>query len=124
MQSQFSRQELYDLALAQPMRDMAATMNLSDVGLAKIFKKANIPVPARRYRLSSVTGCAPSHRSSPFARGRADSNFSAKTNGYSVETLKRARLRIVAAASSNSIFAVICRRVENAIPSWHLLTWL
>jgi hypothetical protein len=47
------------------MRDLAATMNLSDAGLAKISKKANIPVPARGYRLSSVTGGSPSQRSQP-----------------------------------------------------------
>jgi hypothetical protein len=47
MPRQFSRKELYDLAWAEPMRDLAAKLGLSDVGLAKIFKKAAIPFPPR-----------------------------------------------------------------------------
>jgi len=49
MKRQFSRQQLYELVWSQPMRTVAATMGISDVALAKMCRKANIPVPPRRF---------------------------------------------------------------------------
>lgn len=44
---QYSRKELYDLAWAEPMRDIAGRLGLSDVGLVKTYKKADVPFPPR-----------------------------------------------------------------------------
>jgi integrase len=44
-----SRQELYDLIWSQPMSRLAARLGISDVGLGKVCRRANIPVPARGY---------------------------------------------------------------------------
>lgn len=46
---QFSRQQLYDLVWSSPMLSVAKTVGLSDVGLAKACKKADIPIPPRGY---------------------------------------------------------------------------
>src|SRR5262249_11830303 len=56
MPQQFSRAELYDLAWEEPMRDLAAKFGLSDVGLAKIYKKAAIPFPQRGYWAKKRSG--------------------------------------------------------------------
>lgn len=56
MPRQISRKDLYDLAWAQPVRDIAATFGISDVGLAKHCKKANIPLPPRGYWAKKRSG--------------------------------------------------------------------
>jgi len=45
----FTRQELYDLVWAEPMRSLAQRFSISDRGLAKICAAGNIPVPSRGY---------------------------------------------------------------------------
>jgi len=45
----FTREELYDLVWSEPMRTVAERFSISDVGLAKACKNANIPVPPRGY---------------------------------------------------------------------------
>jgi DNA-binding transcriptional regulator YbjK len=45
----FTRQELYNLVWSEPMRDIAARYQISDVGLAKACRNASIPVPPRGY---------------------------------------------------------------------------
>ena len=45
MPRQFTRAELYDLVWADPMRDVAKRLGLSDVGLRKICVRAQIPLP-------------------------------------------------------------------------------
>jgi hypothetical protein len=44
-----TRQALYDLVWARPMRTVAAELGLSDVGLKKACARADIPVPHRGY---------------------------------------------------------------------------
>lgn len=44
---QISREDLYDRVWREPMRTIAPTLRLSDVGLRKICVKAHIPVPER-----------------------------------------------------------------------------
>jgi hypothetical protein len=46
---EFTRQELYDLVWSEPMKTLAARFDISDVGLAKACRGANIPVPERGY---------------------------------------------------------------------------
>ncbi|WP_072377335.1 hypothetical protein [Hyphomicrobium sp. NDB2Meth4] len=45
----FARQELYNLVWSEPMRDIAARFQISDVGLAKACRNAAIPVPPRGF---------------------------------------------------------------------------
>lgn len=49
MSDTFTRQELYDLVWAEPMSILAKRFKISDVGLAKACKRANIPRPPRGY---------------------------------------------------------------------------
>ncbi len=44
-----SREELYEQVWSQPMSKLAKNYELSDVGLAKICKKLEIPIPERGY---------------------------------------------------------------------------
>ena len=44
---QISREDLYDRVWREPMRTIAPTLGLSDVGLRKVCVKAHIPVPER-----------------------------------------------------------------------------
>lgn len=49
MTHRFSRQELHDLAWSEPMRNLAKRLEISDTGLAKACKRADIPRPPRGY---------------------------------------------------------------------------
>jgi len=49
MPKKFTRQQLYDLAWTQPTRTVAAEIGISDVALAKICRKADVPIPPRGY---------------------------------------------------------------------------
>ena len=42
-----TREQLYDLVWTKPIRTLAAEYGLSDVGLAKLCKRHNVPTPAR-----------------------------------------------------------------------------
>jgi len=44
-----TRQELYEQVWSEPIVHLSKFYNLSDVGLSKICKKMNIPVPGRGY---------------------------------------------------------------------------
>ena len=56
MSHTFTRQELFDLVWAEPMRTLAGRFELSDVGLAKACKKADIPRPPRGYWAKLAAG--------------------------------------------------------------------
>ena len=45
----FSREALYELVWSESTRTLAARFGISDVGLAKACKRANIPTPDRGY---------------------------------------------------------------------------
>jgi hypothetical protein len=47
MQQIFSRQALFDRVWSEPIRDVAATLTLSDVALAKVCRQYDIPIPWR-----------------------------------------------------------------------------
>lgn len=49
MAKTFTRKELYELVWSTPMKTLAASFGLSDVGLAKACRKADIPLPERGY---------------------------------------------------------------------------
>jgi ATP-binding cassette subfamily B protein len=49
MSHEFTRQELYDLVWSEPMQKLAKRFGLSDVGLAKACRSADIPRPGRGY---------------------------------------------------------------------------
>ena len=44
-----TREELYELVWSEPMHALAPWFGISDVGLAKICRKMNIPLPGRGY---------------------------------------------------------------------------
>lgn len=43
----FTRRQLYDLVWAEPKTQLAKRLGLSDVGLAKACRKADVPIPER-----------------------------------------------------------------------------
>jgi len=49
MRHEFTRQELYDLVWAEPLSKLGPRLGISDVGLAKACRRADIPVPERGY---------------------------------------------------------------------------
>ncbi len=51
-----TRRELYDLVWSVPMRLLAQRYDISDVGLAKICKRMDIPVPSRGYWAKQQAG--------------------------------------------------------------------
>jgi hypothetical protein len=55
----FTRKELYKQVWNTPMRRLAAEYGLSDVGLAKICKKHDIPKPTRGYWAQVKAGRKP-----------------------------------------------------------------
>lgn len=56
MTHKFTRQQLYDLVWAEPMKSLAARHGLSDTGLAKACKNADIPRPPRGYWAKLAAG--------------------------------------------------------------------
>ena len=54
-----TRKQLYDLVWAEPMRRLATRYGISDVGLAKICRKHDIPRPPRGYWAKKEFGKAP-----------------------------------------------------------------
>ena len=52
----FTRRELYDLVWLEPMQRLAERFGMSDTGLAKICKGANIPRPPRGYWAKLAAG--------------------------------------------------------------------
>lgn len=65
MSERLSRQELYDLVWAQPLRSLSARFGISDVALKKTCAKAQIPTPERGYWASKDAGKKVSKRSLP-----------------------------------------------------------
>jgi len=51
-----TRKELYDRVWAGPIQKLSKEYGLSDVGLAKICHRYNIPVPPRGYWAKQQTG--------------------------------------------------------------------
>lgn len=51
--------QLYDLVWSRPMRDIAAEVGMSDVGLAKFFRSRGIVVPPRGWWAKKAAGKAP-----------------------------------------------------------------
>ena len=44
-----TRRELYDLVWSKPLRDVAADLGISDVGLAKVCERHRVPRPEQGY---------------------------------------------------------------------------
>ena len=44
-----TREELYEAVWSEPIHQLSKALGISDVGLAKICKKLNVPVPGRGY---------------------------------------------------------------------------
>lgn len=59
MATKFTRQALYDLLWSKPKTVVAAELGLSDVGLGKICREANIPIPPRGYWARITAGQKP-----------------------------------------------------------------
>jgi hypothetical protein len=55
-----NRETLYELIWSRPMSEAAKQYGLSDVGLAKICRRLNIPIPGRGYWAKKEAGRAPS----------------------------------------------------------------
>ena len=49
MSTSLTRKELYNLVWSEPISVLSKKFNISDVGLAKVCKRANIPIPPRGY---------------------------------------------------------------------------
>lgn len=53
-----TREDLYERVWTLPMRRLAAEFGISDVGLAKVCKRLNVPVPGRGYWAQVEAGAA------------------------------------------------------------------
>jgi hypothetical protein len=54
----FRREHLYKLAWTSPVSEIAARLGVSDVALAKVCRRAGIPIPGRGYWQRSESGQA------------------------------------------------------------------
>lgn len=68
MATKFTRQALYDLLWTKPKTAVAAELGLSDVGLGKLCREADIPIPPRGYWARVAAGQTPPRMALP-ARG-------------------------------------------------------
>jgi hypothetical protein len=51
-----TRRELYDLVWSEPIRALAPRLEISDVGLAKVCRRSDIPIPPRGYWAKTAVG--------------------------------------------------------------------
>lgn len=51
-----TRQQLFSMVWGEPVKSVAARLRLSDVGLAKLCRRNNIPLPARGYWAKRLAG--------------------------------------------------------------------
>lgn len=65
MAHHFTRQELYGLVWSEPMSTLGPTLGISGVGLAKVCRRADIPVPERGYWARLHAGKDVARRSLP-----------------------------------------------------------
>jgi hypothetical protein len=73
MGREFTRKELFDLVWREPLRSMAKALQISDVRLAKICRRANIPLPGLGYWNKKAVGKArPQPSLPPRGLGQAD----------------------------------------------------
>jgi hypothetical protein len=70
-----TREELYKRIWEKPVRQVAEELGISDVGLAKICKKHNIPSPYRGYWARAESGRKPKPTSLPKAKEDAPSEI-------------------------------------------------
>jgi hypothetical protein len=68
-----TRAELHEKVWATPMRTLAKEFGLSDVGLAKVCRKHNIPVPPVGYSRRKETGYKVSRYSLPASKDGQES---------------------------------------------------
>jgi hypothetical protein len=54
--SRYNREEIYEEIWSEPTQHVARRYNLSDVGLAKVCRKLNIPRPGRGYWAKKAAG--------------------------------------------------------------------
>lgn len=52
----YNREEIYEAIWAEPIQHVAKRYNISDVGLAKVCRKLNIPRPGRGYWAIKAAG--------------------------------------------------------------------
>lgn len=67
-----SRTELYELVWAEPMTKVAPRFGLSDVGLAKVCKRCNIPRPPVGYWAQKQVGKEPKRKPLPKSENEVD----------------------------------------------------
>lgn len=67
-----TREELYEQVWAHPMRELAQEYGLSDVGLAKICRRLDVPLPGRGYWAKKDAGRAPARPALPEARANME----------------------------------------------------
>lgn len=67
----FTRRQLYVLVWATPSHSLSVQYDISDVGLAKICRRANVPTPPRGYWAKRETGIPVGHPRLP-AAGNVD----------------------------------------------------
>jgi len=60
--SRYDREKIYQEIWSEPIQHVAKKYNLSDVGLAKVCKKLNIPRPGRGYWAIKAAGKTTSKR--------------------------------------------------------------
>jgi len=54
----FRREDLYRLVWTSPLSEIAARLGVSDVGLAKLCRRAGVPIPGRGYWARTEAGQA------------------------------------------------------------------
>jgi hypothetical protein len=70
-----NRRELYDLVWSEPLRHLAPRLGLSDVGLAKLCDRLEIPRPAMGYWVAQLHGRGSNRPELPRAQNADDENF-------------------------------------------------
>jgi hypothetical protein len=70
-----TREELYEAVRLEPMRTLAKRYGVSDVALAKICRRHDVPLPGRGYWAKLAAGKAPARPSLPAVDGDEESIF-------------------------------------------------
>lgn len=99
---EMTRKQLHKLVWSQPMRDAAATIPMSDVGLKKVCRRHGVPVPPQGYWNKVHAGHRVKTKALPPAKSDQPETFEilapAPLHGAVLESKKQALARAVEAA--------------------------
>ena len=105
-----TREEIYDLVWSKPMREVAPTLNITDVGLAKMCKRLNIPRPKQGYWLRDKRDRAKPRALPPATKGMSSAVTIQPKTVLKIETKAIQTLPVISTKTVTHSLVRDCRK--------------